>query len=263
MNAGDFLRLFYRNSAMKVARAMQYRADFWLGLLVSMTLSCLGPLFTYLIFTRINGFPGWNLKQMLLLQGVALGWTGMKDLLFAELRGYVDGMVRGGDFDRLLLKPYPALGIIFTHGFYYYGLGPLVAGIIISAVSIQSLGLTLAWWQVGIFLLLGLSGLLLYSAISIGYCTVAVLVSHMGRTGEIIDKLLGFSYYPVEIFPRLTRLILVSLFPVAVWVYLPAQALLNRLPGDVYLSIGVCGALFGISLMFWEFGIKKYTSAGG
>lgn len=263
MNIGEFWRLFYRHSAMKVARGMQYRVDFWVGLLVSMSLACLGPLFTYLIFSRINGFPGWNLKQMLLLQGVTLGWLGMKDLLFAEIRGYIDGIVKGGEFDRLLLKPYPALGLILTNGFYYYGLGPLVAGIIISITAVRNLGLTVTWWQLGVLALFLVSGLLLYAAISIGYCTMAVLVANLGRAGEIIDKLLAFSHYPVEIFPRFTRLVVVSCFPVAVWVYLPAQALLNRLPGEAYLSVGFCGALFWMSLRFWNFGIKKYTSAGG
>jgi len=260
--AGLF-RLFYLNSKIRIARSMQYRFDFFAGLIVSLTLSCIGPMIQYLIFTRTNGYPSWNINQIILFQGMLLFWLGLKDMLFGEVRNLTENLVRKGEFDRLLLKPYPSIGILLSSGFYYYGIGSVLAGLGVIIYSVNKLNLHLNLYQIGLFIAFIICGITLYMAVTVIYCTIVIMVVNMGRIGEITDKILRFSEFPVEIFAPVTRLFFITVIPFAVWVYFPVQALLNRL--DLKAAIGAlfCFLVFLASLKVWNIFLKKYTSAGG
>ncbi len=260
---GGLLRLFYWNSKIRVARSMQFRFDFFAGLIVSLILSSIGPVVQYLIFTKTNGYPGWNLNQVILFQGILLFWFGIKDMLFGDVRNQVESMVRKGEFDRLLLKPYPPIGILLSSGFYYYGIGSVIAGLAVMAYSINKLNLSIGISQIGLFILFLFCGIVLYMAITVIYCTIVIMIIFMGRIGEIIDKLLRFSEFPAEIFSPVTRLIFITVIPFAVWVYFPAQTLLNRLDAKAFAGAASCFVLFALSLKLWNVCLKKYTSAGG
>ncbi|NLW46102.1 MAG: hypothetical protein GXY86_02005 [Firmicutes bacterium] len=259
----DLLRLFYLNSKMKVLRGIQYRFDFFLGLFVAMGLSSLGPIIHYLIFIKMKGYPGWNLNQIILFQGMMLLWLGIKDLLFGEIRENMEALIKGGGFDRLLLKPYPVLGIIMVDGFYYQGVGAVIAGLVVIMISIKRLALIISLWQIGAVVGLFCCGILLYMAVTIIYCSIAIIIVHMGRLSQIFDRLLEFSRYPVEVFAPWVRLIAVVMIPVALWGYFPAQTMLNRLNAAVFISIFSCLLIFILSIKLWQFCLKRYTSAGG
>lgn len=242
---------------------MEFRLDFFLGMFVATLLSGVGPMVQYIIFTKTNGYPGWTLNQIILFQGILLLWSGIKDTAFGDVRTNVETMVRRGEFDRLLLKPYPPIGIILSGGFYYYGAGSIIAGIIVTAYAFQRLNLSVGLPQMGLFLLFIVSGIVFYMAVTVLYCTIAVMIVFTSRIGEIMEKILRFSQYPVEIFPMVTRMVLLTFVPMAVWVYFPAQALLNRLDEKALISVAASFVLFWLSVKLWDLCLKKYTSAGG
>jgi hypothetical protein len=53
-----------------------------------------------------------NIHELVRSLPMILLWLGVRNLLFREVRGQVETMVKGGEFDRLLLKSYPAMGTI-------------------------------------------------------------------------------------------------------------------------------------------------------
>ena len=242
---------------------MQYKADFFIGIFLAMTFSSLGPVFQYLIFSQTRGYPRWNLPQIILFQGVMLVWLGLKDLLFGDIRLTVEAMVKGGNFDRLLLKPYSAIGVILAGGFYFQGAGTIIAGGTIVVVAALRLGLTLSWWQPLALAAFLAAGLLLHMAITVLYCITVIMITHMGRLGEILDKLLAFSQFPIDILNPVFRMIITVGIPIAVWIYFPTETLLNRVEPIAMVSVASAGILLWASLLLWKVALKKYTSAGG
>jgi ABC-2 type transport system permease protein len=257
------LKLFIINSKIRISRSIQYRFDFIAGIIVSLGLSSIGPVVQLIIFTRTNGYPGWELKQIILFQGVLLLWLGLKDMLFGSIRPEFDRIIRNGEFDRLLLKPYPPIGVILTGGFYYYGIGPVLAGLAVITYSCISLGQTINPLQILLFLGFMLLGIIFYLGILVFYCVITVRLYYTGRLSEIFDKFLTFSQYPVEIFNMILRVGFLTVIPLAIWVYFPAQSLLNRL--DITALIGAIFSLltFLVSLRLWNYCLMKYSSAGG
>lgn len=256
-------RLFLWNAKLDLARAMHYRTDFVLSLVLSLGFSAIGPVVQYLIFSQTNGYPGWTLNEIILFQGVVLLGVGLKEMMFGQISNVVMNLVWKGDFDRLLLKPYPSIGILLSSGFYSYGAGSLLAGSLVIGFAIQHLHLHVAWWQWGMFIFFVAAGLLLYMSILVFYCATVIVLVHNRRFWEMLTNLLRFSDYPLDIYPNVMRAVFLTFLPFAVWNYAPSQVLLGRLDDVVWLAAAGAGLLFWISLRFWNMCLHKYTSAGG
>ena len=257
------VELFLWNSKLKIARCMEYRFDFITGSIVSLCLAGIGPFVQYLIFSQTRGYPGWTIRQLILFQGMMLLWFGIRDTAFGDLKQYAMDMVRQGDFDRLLLKPYPPIGILLISGFNFKNIGSILIGALIILFSAQALALRPGLFQILLIVVCFLSGLLFNMALDIFFCGIVIMLTQMGRIGDLIETLLGFSRYPVEIFSKVMRLIFLTVVPFAIWIYFPTQLLLNRLQGKILLGLLICGIWFWLSLIFWDRCLKKYTSAGG
>lgn len=260
---GKLFGLFMWNSRLAIARSMEYRFNFILGSFISLVFSYIGPILQYLIFTQTNGFPGWNLDQIILFQGVLLVVLGIRRTLFGELHGFVSQLIHRGELDRLLLKPYPPIGIILVSGFSMNSIGSILSGIIIVVYSIVKMELRIGLLQWLLFLVFVLAGLVLYMALEVLYSSVVMVLVQIGRLNEVFDFFARFGEYPLDIFSSAMKLIFITVIPFAVWVYIPAKLLLGALDAYMAYSFVFCFLFFIVCLKIWDVCLKKYTSAGG
>ncbi len=259
----DLWKIFFLNSKIGIQRNMQYRFDFINGLMMSLLNSSIGVIIILMIFVTTNGYPGWTLTQILLFQGISLFGSGLRDLLFGSVRTNVDFMVREGTFDRLLLKPYPPIGLILTGGPNYMSLSGTLAGLIFILYALGELKLHLTPLNLGYFLLFMIGAIVLYMTFLVLYCCILIMTVVVGRLSEIMDKILGFSEYPLDIYGKTTAWFFRYVFPLAIFIYLPTKALLGHLDYISLISIPICFLLFILSLLLWQHCLNKYTSAGG
>jgi ABC-2 type transport system permease protein len=258
-----YLVLFFCDCKIKLARAMEFRADFFSGIFISLIFSGMAPLFQFFIYSKTNGYPGWNLEQIILFQAVFLLWTGISDLLFGNVRVYIESTIQSGLMDRLLVLPYSSIGIILTRGFNYKGIGTALAGMVALVIAIIHLPVKFHWWYLLQFLFFFIIGILLTVSLLIIFCTIALRIIYVMRLKEVMDRVMFFGSFPAEIYSGLIRFVYLTAIPIGIWIYYPAQALLGRL--DIYAIYGalISVALFFISKTLWNFQVKKYISAGG
>lgn len=255
--------LFVSNSKLNIARQMEYRLNFFLGSFIALIFSGIGPVLQYLIFTQTKGFPGWNLDQIILFQGVLLFVLGLRRMLFGELHWFISHLIWRGELDRLLLKPYPPIGIILASGFSLNSTGSLLAGIIITVYSVIQLNLVIGFLQILLFLVYLAIGLVLFMALEVLFSCMVVVIVRLGRMHEIFDFLSRFGEYPLDIYSNVTRLVFITVVPFAVWVYIPAKILLGSLEFYMLYSLLFSILFFLGSLKVWGLCLRKYTSAGG
>ncbi|MDB5055408.1 MAG: hypothetical protein JWM44_3458 [Bacilli bacterium] len=257
------MHLFFANSKLVISRSMAYRFDFLVSALISLGLSSAAPLVQYLIFVKTQGYPGWTVSQLILFQGMVLITVGLRDTLFGNVRNNVMTLVRTGDFDRLLLKPYPPIGVILTGGFNINGIGLIITGFGIVAYSGVKLHLSFDFMRMLGFMGVVVSGLVFYMGILILFCGIVIMIIQMGRIGEFLDGLVKFSEYPLQIFPHFLRVAFVTIVPFALLNYYPAQILLNRVNSIALIAVFGSFIFFWLMLKWWNASLKKYTSAGG
>lgn len=255
--------LFILNTKLNIAKQMEYRFNFILTSIIALIFSGMGPLLQYLIFTQTKGFPGWNLDQIILFQGILLIVLGLQNLLFGELQWFISNLIWRGELDRLLLKPYPPIGIILTSGFSLNSTGSILAGIVITVYSVVKLQLDIGFFQLVLFLVYIAVGLILSMALNVLFSCMVIVLVRLGRMNEIFGFLSRFGEYPIDIYSNALKLVFTTAVPFAVWAYIPAKVLLGALDVSMVYSF-VCTILFFLaSLMLWNRCLKKYTSAGG
>jgi ABC-2 type transport system permease protein len=259
----DLWILFLWNCKLSIQRSMAYRTDFIIGLIISLIFTSAGPIVLYLLFTQTSGFPGWNLDQILLFQGVLMLTMGINNTAFGEVRNNAINIMRIGDFDRYLTKPYSSAGLILTRGFSLNHIGTILAGLTIVCIMLIRLEIDLGILQIGLFLLFLLFGTLFHISLNLLFCGTVIVLVNMGQLNLVITNIFRFASYPTEIFPSVFRGIFIFALPIALLAYFPSQVLLNRL--DLNMLYGVLGGCFllFISIRFWKLCIKLYTSAGG
>lgn len=259
----DLLQIFLLNSKIKLQRHMQYRFDFINGLIMSLLNASIGVITVFMIFTNTSGYPGWTLNQIFLFQGVLLLWSGLKNLFFGEVRTNIKEMVEKGNFDRLLLKPYPPIGMILTGGPNYLSLSSFFAGLLIIVLSLIKLHICPSAVDLIYMLLFILASLIFYMALLVLYAILTIMVINLGRLDEIMDKILSFGEYPLEIYGKGARLAFRYVFPLSVFIYMPTRALLGYTQQVSLLSILVCIIIFIFTLVLWHHYLHRYTSTGG
>ncbi len=243
------IKLFFISARLKIAKELSYRADFISGTVASMLYALIGPLTQYFIFINTNGFPGWNINQVLLFQGIVLLFFGIRDMMFGEIQTTVQTLVEKGEFDIFLLKPFSTSGVLLTSGFRF-------SNIFVCQIRVGV-------FQLLLFFLSLAASLVLYMAFIL-FCSALIIVFvKIGRITEIIEALLRFSQYPVQILPSALRVSFLVFFPLAIFAYIPAQILLRRLEAIAYMGFVVCIILFYLAKRTFYSSIRKYTSAGG
>jgi ABC-2 type transport system permease protein len=257
------LRLYVYHMKMGISSAMIYRADFITGVFVSIFVSGIGPFVQFLYFTHSRGYPEWTLNQILLFQGLLLLWFGLRDLLFGQVRNTVMDMVWKGDFDRLLLKPYPTVGLLLCSGFQLHGIGSCIAGVLVTVLAFHRLDVSINLWTVPLLIVALICGVVLFMAITIFYCSIVIMLIQISRISELFDRITDFANYPVNIYPLALRVVMIVFLPFAVWTYYPTQILLDRLDYGIWFALAGCVGVFYLSIKVWYLCLKMYTSAGG
>ncbi|PDO11375.1 MAG: hypothetical protein BLM47_02650 [Candidatus Reconcilbacillus cellulovorans] len=257
------VRLFVWHCKLDISRNMAYRFNFVVGMLISLLYSGVAPVAQYLVFSATNGYPGWTVPQLVLFQGMLLFWNGMRTMLFGKVLQQTVTLVRMGEFDRLLVKPYPPAGVLLTGGFQLNGLAPTLAGAVVAAVAFVRLGVEWHWWMLPLLLAFLLAGIGLYAALLMLFCGVLVVVVQMGRLGELFERAVSFSDYPISIYPKAVGAVFRFVLPFAVWVYFPAQTLLNRLDAAMIAAVVAGAAALLVANRIWNVLLDRYTSAGG
>ena len=169
-------------------------------------------------------------------------------------------LVVSGDFDHVLLKPVNALFRVLMGGadvIDLITLPPLFfATIYVGGLLSPSLA------EVCIYLLLLVSGFLITTAFHIIVISFGIITLEVDHTIMIYRDLSSMGRFPIDIYKEPLKSILTYFIPVALMMSFPAKGLMGLVgPLGIIISVGISVAALIISLRFWEYALKQYTSA--
>jgi len=169
--------------------------------------------------------------------------------------------ILNGYFDNLLLKPLPSL------------FHPLFGGsdvldlliVILSVVFIYYAGLhinNVTPLHVLTYILLVLNGFLISLGFHICVLGTGILSTAVDNTVMLYRDLTQMGRLPIEIYQEPLRGFITFVIPVGIMMTYPGQALMGLLSiqGIVLAFIFGFGLLF-VSIQFWNFALRNYTSA--
>jgi ABC-2 type transport system permease protein len=256
------LRIYLAGVKTALASRMAYRGDFLMSMLIMLLVEMAAPLITFLIYENGATFPGWNMYEALLIQGVFLLGKGIAYPFFFGIVWNTIERVREGTFDLLLIKPKSVLFMAIVTAFDSEDLGKLIGGVTLFTLSLKRLPAP-GWGEwLQFFLLFAVTLMVLFGY---GLIMAGLGIVWIGnfRVYDIFSSITNFGLYPTAIFSKPLQTIITLIIPIAILGSVPATVLLGRPSAGTLGAVGV-GLLFLLfSLVFWQWMLKKYTSVGG
>ncbi len=222
----------------------------------------------WVLLLRFDTLGGWNWPELAVLLSFQLfTYASGASFSFTQFRN-MEEMVRLGQFDVLLVKPFsPWAYLTFS------GLNIGYAGHFILAIGLMG-------WALGQVDVTWTPGLVLYLVASVvsASMVVAALMTMIGASAMVLVQssylyaiFFGFwelSRFPLNIYPAALQWAMLTVVPLAYISYVPAAVLLGKdvavlgsLAGPVSLLVGPLSVL--LAMVHWRYCIRHYQGGGG
>ncbi len=262
------LHLYFRYLGLSLRGQMQYRGHFLFQTLGHGLITGIEFLGIAALFSRFGSLRGWRLEEIALFYGIMSLAFALADGLG---RGFdvFSGMLKAGDFDRLLLRPRSTVLQLAGQELVLRRVGRVAqAGVVLLWASTA---LHVAWGPAHFALLLGavLGGACLFFGLFVLQATLSFW------TFESLEVMNTVTYggvqtaqYPLSIYRPWFRRFFTFVVPLACISYYPALALLGRaeltgVAAALPWMSPLAGPLFLLlSLRVWQFGVRHYRSTG-
>lgn len=253
---------------------MIYRGDFYADVFSFLLGVCAPYISILILLENSDGSFGdhWEPAQVIFIWGMFMVPHGIFNVLAPNLFSFPEKHINQGHFDRILLRPLPALPQIFMENFRFGALVESLAGVI----AITYYGHQFGWhWDIEKFLLFGMfsiCGATLILSVFVVISSISFFSQDRLGVGAPVWNTMSFGRWPVAIFPQFIQFVLIWVLPFACVGFLPAAVLmgdmdalskLNYLPISPILFVPLITLLFvTTAVTIWKIGIRNYTSVG-
>ena len=264
------LDTYRRLVSVRIRSQLQYRTAFLLDLvgMILVTAAEFGTL--TLIFEKFDDIGGWELGEVAFLYGIVTASFGTMDLLFGgfDPDGFAP-LVQRGAFDQMLLRPVNITLQVLGSEFALRRLGKALQGFAILAIAIQMTDIHWTFAKVVYLPVVIVSQIAFFGGLFVAGATTTFW------TVQRVEILNVFTYgggemiaYPMHIYDEWMRRFFTYVVPAIFMNYYPALYFLNKpdplnLPPIAPFLSPVAGfGTLAAALVFWQFGIRNYTSTG-
>jgi ABC-2 type transport system permease protein len=257
-----WFKIYKTNVGTAIARALTYRLNFVLSLLITLGFNILFPLVTILIYRSGASFPGWNFFEVLLIQSVFTLSLGFASIVFSNVLWATMQHIREGSFEVVLLKPLNPLFFLISTNFDPGSAGLIIGGGFMFIFALLHTGIA-SIYAIPQFLVLFAAGFAVMAGINMFMAATSFKWVGNSRIPEIFDSIMTFGKYPITIFPQFIKGISTFVIPVSMIGFFPASALLGRLEPVVMFAVIPCVLFMIFGILFYQYMVKLYEGVGG
>lgn len=257
------IKLYIHYISINIRCMMQYKSSFFLNVTGQFLVSFTVFLSMFFMFKRFSSVEGFTYSEVLLCFSTIL-----LDFSLAEMfaRGFdsFSVMVRGGDFDRILVRPRGEIMQVLGSKFELTRIGRMLQAIMMFIYGIMASGIT--WNFSGIltivFMIIG--GTVVFSALFLIYASICFFtLDGLEFMNIFTDGAREFGQYPTAIYGKKILLFTTFVIPYSLFQYYPLLFLTGRSSNILlmFLPLGACWFIIP-ALMLWKFGVRHYKSSG-
>jgi ABC-2 type transport system permease protein len=218
-------------------------------------------LIVFSIFTQVSTIKNYTLSQAIIITLVFNFIDTFTQFFFRALYSFRPILLKG-DFDLDLLKPLPSFFRPIFSAPDFLDLPMLVIQIFALIYFLIKFSLIPSFSVFGLFLLIFVNGVILAFALHLMIAAFSILTTEIDSLVMIYRSLGRAAVVPTDIYNNFFRIVLSYVIPITVIFTLPAKAMLNMLTlNGVAYSLTFSFAFLLFSLWFWNFSLRRYTSA--
>jgi ABC-2 type transport system permease protein len=217
--------------------------------------------FLFIIVSQTKTFMGYTRDQVILF---FLVFNLVDITVQAVFRGvyWFRGLILSGNFDYFLLKPlHPLFNVLtrYTDFMDVFTLVPLIGYII---YFVHTNHLAPSGWSVLLFGLLLVLAFIIALAFHIISISIGVITTETDNIIWVLRNLSQMARVPIDIYYQAIQIILIFVLPVGIMITFPAKALMGLLEVRwLVVSLVVSLVMLKFSLVFWQWALKRYSSA--
>jgi len=258
------VRLYLRYIGVSVRSQMQYPASFVMLTLGAFLITGIEFIGIWALLHRFGNLKGWALSEIALLYGMVQVAFSLSD---ATSRGFdtFAGMIKAGDFDRLLLRPRNAAHQLAGQELTLRRAGRFSQGLVILLWAASALHIAWSAATIGLVVASILGGACLFFGLIVLQATLAFWTT---ESLEIVNTVtyggVETAQYPLTIYRPWFRKFFTGVIPLACVNYFPALAILGRPApwGLPWVSPLVGVGFLAMALQIWKVGVRRYCSTG-
>ena len=212
------------------------------------------------IFQTMPHLNGYTLPEVVLFFMTFNLVDVLAQFFFRGIYG-IKGMIRDGDFDKILAQPINPLFRVSFETVDVLDLLTLIPIFAVTCWTLSSLPGSQTLSRFFLYIVLVGNGVVIAYAIHVLVAALAVSTQELDNTIWVYRDLMTLGRFPVNVYAETVRMILIYLVPVAVMTSFPAQAALGLLSSTgVTLALAMAALFLGLSRLAWRCALGRYTS---
>lgn len=257
------IRLYGCYVSVILQSTMQYKLSFLLMLIGRFLMAFNGFIALYFLFSGFTQIKGYTYGDVLLCFSIIQMSFSIAECFGSGLKAF-SGIIKRGEFDRMLLRPCsPILQVVGTK-FELGRLGPMVTAVITLIIGIR---ISHVRWDLGtvstlLFMILG-GTLLFLGLFMLGASFCFFSIEDAGIMNVLTYGANEHGKYPIDIYGKGLMRFCTYVIPYTLIQYYPLQYLLGKSNHWQY-GLYPFGAILFLALCYiiWLFGMKNYKSCG-
>ena len=257
------IRLYVHYISVNVRSAMQYKASLMFMVMGQLLISTTTFLGIHFMFMRFSSVKSYTYGEVLLCFAIVLMQFSLAEM-FARGFDTFAGIVRRGEFDRILVRPRSAVLQVLGAKFEVSRIGRLIQALMIFVYVLMTSAVR---WTLGRILCLVsmlAGGVLLFSALFLIYAAICFFtLEGLEFMNVFTDGGREYGKYPIDVYGEGIMKFSTYVIPYALIQYYPLQYMLGRSDNLAYAlyPLGVFGFL-AAAYALWRVGVRHYTSSG-
>lgn len=258
-------RIYLTLQLVQIRTAIEYRADFWIGIVGAMLQQAAGLVFISALFSQIPEVEGWTVWNIAVLYGLTMIPKGLTEL-FCDGPWTLRAKVNSGEFDRVLVRPIsPALqsatAIVSIHGF-----GQLILGIVVLIMGLSRSAFDISWWTIPYLLVIIAASAVMISALNFAINMIGFWEpSAQSALPTMLALMIDFAKFPLDIFNVVIKGLVTIVIPYAFISYFPALLLLGKETSWRWLGLAtplVAAIVVTVTAWLWNKALNRYQGVG-
>ena len=255
-----YARLWWACLRQAIRRDLQFRSQTIINLIAS-TAELVVGLIPVLILTGTSATAaGWNGPLTLVVVGLYGACTGLMDCFIAPNLRRIDGYVRKGDLDLILIRPVNAQLFSTLRWMGPAELGRVVSGLGLAIGGAHAAGLSFDLGLVvraALWVIIGFVG---FSLLWANLVYLAFWIESAEPINEVAIQVREAGKYPITYFPKSAQFVLATVVPAGLIAAVPARVLTGTATalslGFLVLAVGLA-----ITVVHWQLASRRYSSA--
>ena len=259
----EALRLYGHYISLSIRSAMQHKASFALQIAGQLLTSLTTFMGLYFVFQRFHSVKGYTYSDVLLCFSIVLMQFTLAEM-FARGFDTFSGMVKRGEFDRVLVRPRGEILQVLGSRFELTRIGRLIQAAIIFIYGVTTTGIDWTAGRVLTVLMMLLGGTALFSGLFLIYAALCFFtIEGLEFMNVFTDGGREYGKYPIDVYGKRMQQFATFVIPYTLVQYYPLQYVLGRSDCRQYAlyPLGV-GVFMAACYALWRAGVRHYTSTG-